>query len=55
MASTGQTMILSWTSLSPFPPLALRTAVTKVRINESSEEGYQAWSLDTAVGNLLAA
>lgn len=45
MASTGQAVILPQISLTPFPPLPLRTAVTKVNIKERSEEGYQAWPL----------
>lgn len=53
MASTGQTVTLPWTSLSPFPPLPLRTAVTKVRIKERSEEGYQAWPLTLLWGICL--
>lgn len=45
MARTGQAMVLPQTSLTPFPPLPLRTAVRKVSIKERSEEGYQAWPL----------
>lgn len=45
MASTGQAVILPQISLTPFSPLPLRTAVTKVNIKERSEGGYQAWPL----------
>lgn len=53
MASTGQVMILPQTPLTPFPPLPLRTAVTKVSSKERSEEGYQAWPLTLMWGICL--
>lgn len=52
MASTGQAMILPQTSLTPFPSLPLRTAVTKVSIKRDLRKDINMAS-DTAVGNLL--